>query len=130
MEALLFGQEMNLDEMVSIAELRQVFEALNLPQKKALLVARYLVETPSQGEFAFNENLTVNIGEALVSLVKLVGEYSLYSPEGSEFDNDPNNVQEEYMQRLVLQNFGDSRETLIEALSCEDYEEHGILDLD
>ena len=54
---------------------------------------------------------------------KLIGEYCLYKPEGSEFDNDPNYVQEEYMQKLVLQNFGNCRDTLIEALRCEDYEE-------
>ena len=60
---------------------------------------------------------------------KLIGEYCLYKPEGSEFDNDPNFVQEEYLQKLVLQNFGNSRDTLIEALRCEDYEEQGILDL-
>jgi hypothetical protein len=33
------------------------------------------------------------------------------------------------MQKLVLQNFGRYRETLVEALRCEDYEEQGILDL-
>ena len=60
---------------------------------------------------------------------KLIGEYCLFNPEGSEFDNDPNYVQEEYMQKLVLENFGSCRDTLIEALRCEDYEEQGILDL-
>lgn len=57
-----------------------IFEALNLPQKKALLIARYLVETQNQGEFIYNEHLTVKISEALVSMVDLIGEYSLFSP--------------------------------------------------
>jgi len=33
------------------------------------------------------------------------------------------------MHKLVLENFRDRRETLLEALRCEDYEEQGILDL-
>lgn len=33
------------------------------------------------------------------------------------------------MQKLILQSFGRYRETLVEALRCEDYEEQGILDL-
>ena len=38
-------------------------------------------------------------------------------------------MQEEYMQKLVYENFYQSRETLIEALKCEDYEEQGLLEL-
>lgn len=34
------------------------------------------------------------------------------------------------MQKLVYQNFSESREILLEALTCEDYVEQGILDLD
>lgn len=33
------------------------------------------------------------------------------------------------MKKLVVENFGRSRETLIEALRCEDYDEEGILEL-
>ena len=33
------------------------------------------------------------------------------------------------MQKLMLQTFSRSRETLIEALGCEDYEEQGLLEL-
>ena len=129
MELLIFGQETNTDEMISIAELRQYFESLGMANKKANLIARYLIEIPGQGDLIFNENLTANIADVLDSMSKLIGEYCLFNPEGSEFDNDPNYVQEEYMQKLVLQNFGNCRDTLIEALRCEDYEEQGILDL-
>ena len=100
-----------------------------MANKKANLIARYLIEIPGQGDLIFNENLTANIADVLDSMSKLIGEYCLFNPEGSEFDNDPNYVQEEYMQKLVLQNFGNCRDTLIEALRCEDYEEQGILDL-
>jgi hypothetical protein len=53
----------------------------------------------------------------------------LYRAEGTAFDDDANYVQEEYMKKLVLENFGRFRESLIEALSCEDYEEEGLLEL-
>ena len=33
------------------------------------------------------------------------------------------------MKKLVLENFGRFRETLVEAVRCEDYEEEGILEL-
>ena len=97
MELLIFGQETNTDEMISIADLRQYFESLGFANKKANLIARYLIEIPGQGDLIFNENLTANIADVLDSMSKLIGEYCLYKPEGSEFDNDPNYVQEEYM---------------------------------
>ena len=51
----------------------------------------------------YNENLTINIGTALDSLQKLIGEYSLYFSSNEEMNDDDNNaVQEEYMQKLVL----------------------------
>ena len=33
------------------------------------------------------------------------------------------------MKKLVLENFGRFRETLVEALRCEDYDEEGLLEL-
>ena len=33
------------------------------------------------------------------------------------------------MKKLVVENFGRYRETLVEALRCEDYDEEGILEL-
>ena len=60
---------------------------------------------------------------------KLVGPYHLYRSEGNAYDNDPNFVQEEYMKKLVVENFGRYREAFVEALRCEDYQEEGLLDL-
>lgn len=53
----------------------------------------------------------------------------MYSEEGTGYDDDPNYVQEEYVKKLVVENFGRYRETLIEALRCEDYDEEGSLEL-
>ena len=33
------------------------------------------------------------------------------------------------MKKLVVENFGRSRDSLVEALRCEDYDEEGILEL-
>ena len=63
-------------------------------------------------------------------LKTLVGPYHLYHSEGNAYDNDPNYVQEEYMKKLVVENFGRFRESFIDALRCEDYEEEGLLELD
>ena len=60
---------------------------------------------------------------------KLIGAYHLYRQEGTAYDDDPNFVQEEYMKKLVVENFGRYREALVEALRCEDYDEEGLLEL-
>ena len=91
-----------------------------------------MIETPSQTDIIFNENLTAELQQAVSKLQQLIGTYSLYRKEGSsvsEYDDDQNVVAEEYMQKLVYENFYQVRETLSEALQCEDYEEEGILEL-
>ena len=88
MEMLLFGEPTNMEDSINISELRQLLESLIMPQAKAQLVARYLVEEPDQGDFIYNENLTVNIGAALDSLQKLIGEYSLYFSKDEELHDD------------------------------------------
>ena len=91
-----------------------------------------MIESPSQTDIIFNENLTTELQQAVSKLQQLIGTYSLYRKEGSsvsEYDDDQNVVAEEYMQKLVYENFYQVRETLSEALQCEDYEEEGILEL-
>ena len=44
----------------------------------------------------------MNIGAALETMQKLIGEYSLYCLKDEELTDDNNSVQEEYMQKLVL----------------------------
>ena len=88
-----------------------------------------MIEPPSSGEIIFNEQAKASGKEIISKLQKLIGSYHLYKPEGTQFDDNPNYVQEEYMKKLVLENFGRFRETLVEAVRCEDYEEEGILEL-
>lgn len=49
--------------------------------------------------------------------------------ETADYKDDPNVIQEEYMQKLVFENFSHYRESLVESLKCEDYEEEGLLEL-
>ena len=125
--------EFTLETSVSIAKLRQKFEALGIQNKKATQLARYLLENAEPGsDIAFNENLTGSAPEALNKLQALLGQYFLYRTEEDPVDPDDdeqNIVQEKYMQKLIVENFGNNREALIESLKCEDYEEEGLLDL-
>ena len=114
---------------LSIKELSQKFEKLGLQMKKSIQLARFLIETPNSGETIFNENLKTSSQSILLKLQNLIGSYHLYREEGTGYDDDPNYVQEEYMKKLVVENFGRYRETLLEALRCEDYDEEGLLEL-
>lgn len=109
--------------------MREVVHSLGIQTKKCNTLARFLVETPGQGDIIFNENLRQEVETVLLKLQALIGNYCLYRPQGSDFDDDPNYAQEDFLQKLVLQYFSTSRETLTEALKCEDYDEQGILDL-
>ena len=60
--------------------------------------------------------------------MRLVGNYCLYEPEGADFVDDPRFVQESYMQTMIFSVFGRARETLLESLKSEDYEEEGVLE--
>ena len=97
--------------------------------KKSTQLARFLIEPPNSGEIIYNENLKTSSQSILLKLQNLIGSYHLYREEGTGYDEDPNYVQEEYMKKLVVENFGRYRETLLEALRCEDYDEEGLLEL-
>ena len=114
---------------MTINELRQKFEGLGVQSKKSTQLARYLIEPPSSGEIIFNEQQKSSAGDIVSKLQKLIGPYHLYRQEGTAYDDDHNYVQEEYMKKLVIENFGRYRETLVEALRCEDYDEEGLLEL-
>lgn len=117
------------DQDISIAELKVKFEGLGIQTKKSTQLARYLIELPTQGEIIFNDQLKAQSRDVVDKLANLIGQYHLYGSAGSAFDDDPNFVQEEYMKKLVVENFGRYRETLVEALRCEDYDEEGLLEL-
>ena len=87
-------------------------------------VARFLVEPASDEEYMVNENMKAQSLQVLTKLQELIGQYYLYiQEETTGYNDDPHVVQEEYMQKLVYENFANYRETLIESLKCEDYEE-------
>ena len=137
MAPLLFGFEGSYDptEQISIKDIKAKFEDLGIQTKKAVQLARYLVENNQHqnqnqsGEVLYNENLTAETQIILISLQQLIGHYYLYKDEGSEYDQDQNCIQEEYIQKLVYENFYPIRESFYEALRCEDYEEQGLLEL-
>lgn len=118
------------DKQISIQELKERFERIGVQTKKSLQVARYLVEPTSSDEFVVNEGLKLEQHEVLKNLHQLIGQYYLYiQEETTGYTNDPNVIQEEQMQRLLVENFAQMRETLIESLKCEDYDDKGLLEL-
>ena len=128
---LLFDEgQYDPDSYISIQELHEKFENLGIQAKKSLQVARFLVEPVSDEEYIVNENMKAESQEVLSKLQQLIGQYYLYiQEEVTGYNDDPNVIQEEYMQKLVFENFSRFRETLIESLKCEDYEEEGLLEL-
>ena len=84
----------------------------------------------SDEEFLINENAKVKCDQVLKNLSGLIGNYYLYiQEETTGYHDDPSVVQEEYMQKLFFENFSRYKETLVESLKCEDYEEQGLLEL-
>ena len=84
----------------------------------------------SDEEFVINENAKVKCNQVLKNLAQLIGNYYLYiQEETAGYHDDPSVVQEEYMQKLFFENFSRYKETLVESLKCEDYEEQGLLEL-
>ena len=78
----------------------------------------------------YNENAKASSGAVLDALKALVGSYHLYAAdEESTSAGDPVMVSEAAMQQRVLENFAAFRETLVESLMCEDYEDEGLLEL-
>lgn len=73
----------------------------------------------------FNETATCSQKEAVDVLYDLIGPYKIYSElsQGVDFVSDSK------MQKMCVDKFGKHRQTLREALACEDYEESGILEL-
>ena len=130
---LLFeGTEIAADDELSIDEMKTVFEHVGLSAKKSTLVARYLIEPESQDDILYNESMRADVSQILLKLKELVGEYCLYASNSDQVDvnnDDSTFIQEEYMQRMVFSNFWNQKETLLESLKCEDYEEEGIIEL-
>ena len=80
------------EEEVTIEWLRKKFEELGLKNKKLTLLARYLIETPSSGEYIYNEKTKANAYDIVTKCQKLIGQYHLYSSDGTAYDDNPNFV--------------------------------------
>ena len=95
----------------------------------SLLLARYLIEPSDQSKISYQQSAMGRVQDVGNRLFQLIGQYSLYQKESTSINN-PIFVQEGYMQKLVFEYFGREKQTLLNALQSEDYEEEGLLDLD
>ena len=77
MSSLLFPSH-DSNAQISIQDLRMIFEGLDVPSPKSLLIARYLIEPPMQGEVILNEQAKSTQGEIVRELKELIGHYRLY----------------------------------------------------
>lgn len=107
-------------------QLKERFDVLDIPSKKGLLLARYLVEPQDVAEVIYNENAKSQQEEVLQVLRDTLGEYKLFSSDPEE---DDNYIIEKDLQDQLAEKFGKCRNTLVEALQCEDFEEKGVIDL-
>ena len=112
---LLYGSEMvsDMNHQISISDLRAIFENLGISGQKSMLIARYLIEPPSNGDVILNENAKSTKGEIARELKELIGHYRLYQTDGQVIDDDENYVYEDYMKKVVMETFGRYKETLI-----------------
>ena len=92
------------------------FENLGVSASKSMLLARYLIEPPTQGEVVFNDQAESTQGEIIRELKETIGHYKLYKTEAYEIEDDTNYVTEDYMQKVVVENFGRQKDALEESL--------------
>lgn len=60
-------------------------------------------------------------------LKETIGHYKLYKTEAYEIEDDTNYVTEDYMQKVVVENFGRFKDALEESLQSEAFD--GMLSL-
>lgn len=89
------------------------------------MLARYVVEPKSGNEIVVNEQASCSQSEALDALYDLIGPYKIYSEHNSGVDYASDSA----MLKKVVDKFGRKIQNLTEALSYEDFEDSGILDL-
>lgn len=109
----LFFENYDPTASVTIIQLINIFEGLGVNAKKALLLARYLIEPQDQAEITYSENLSTAAGEVVELLGDMLCPYSLFEDKADQL----------MMARIVGDKFSRYRDTLVEALQCEDYDE-------
>lgn len=111
---------------MSISDLKLKFESLGVKAQKALLLARYIVEPKTGGDVVLNENAKSTYKNVISTLLAFIGNYFIYT------DSDrlvAGFVSNEEMKQRVCHKFGHYRPALNDALSSEDYDDTGIIDL-
>lgn len=116
-------------EDVSILDLANKFEQVNISNTKANLLARYIVE-PKYGDnqIVYNERLSIEVGKAADLLIDFVGPYQVYE-DNVPFGKDEDDYCSETEMRLqCIEKFLKQLPALKDALSAEDYENSGLCD--
>lgn len=133
------------DAGVSIRQLKLRFEQLGVNAKKALLVARFLIEPKeTKQQTAADYAATVVLNEDLErtqkgivdDLYDLVGPYKIFVDSDTKLPTNEDNeddaaldyANESDMRRKVAEKFSRCKTTLMESLGCEDYGGEGYLD--
>jgi len=123
----LFFEPYSSEQEVTLIALKERLDVLGVSSKKSLLLARFLFEPQESTEVIYNENAKATQFEILETLREAVGPYKLFTVEDEEDDTDF--ALEKALQQVVVERFGRYRNTLVEALECEDFEYKGVLDL-
>jgi hypothetical protein len=55
-----FFKPFNGDQKVSIKTLRDIFETNGIPDKKSLILARYIIEPQKEKDIAFSEETSIS----------------------------------------------------------------------
>ena len=117
------------DQEVSILQLKSKFEKLGVDEKKSQLLARYLVEPQNQVEVIYNENNKASQQEVIEILNDTIGHYFLYVDQEEKAD-DKKTAHEGMLIKMVVDNFGRQRASLVEEFGDMDLESRGALKLD
>lgn len=126
LKRLFFDEDL---EDVSILDLANKFEQVNISNTKANLLARYIVE-PKYGDnqIVYNERLSIEVGKAADLLIDFVGPYQVYE-DNVPFGKDEDDYCSETEMRLqCIEKFLKQLPALKDALSAEDYENSGLCD--
>ena len=101
--------------------MKSKFEKLGVDEKKSQLLARYLVEPQNQVEVIYNENAKATQQEVIEILSDTIGHYFLYVDQEDKAD-DKKTAHEGMLIKMVVDNFGRQRASLVEEFNDMDFE--------
>lgn len=97
--------------------LRDIFETNGIPDKKSLLLARYIIEPQKEKELVLSEDISMSQKMIIAGLEGLIGHYKIY--------ND-NNLAKKYTD-ILTKILHPCKNTLKDTLMLEDYDEEGTI---